>query len=250
MITRVRQMPVQHMALRRTDATNNSPEETGAAHSTGVTYHRRATLERDTDMGIDKPYLLDIPDEWPGERIVVRCWRDDDAQTLYDAVVASKEYIARWLPWPRFYQSMDAAYQFIRGQSGHWSLHHHIGTGIWRREDGALLGSIGITVRDWQVPSFEIGYWLGQMHEGHGYVSEAVRIMTRYLFEELHAERVAILCDARNARSKAVPERLGFVFEGCNRRDSLGTHGEIRDTLTYAMIPEDYARARATWGAV
>lgn len=200
-------------------------------------------------MGIDKPYLLNVPEEWTGERIVLRQWRDADAQTLYDAIMASKDHIARWLPWPQYYHSIEDAWQFIRGNSGHWSLHKHIGTGIWRREDGALLGSVGVTVHDWTVPSFELGYWIGRMHEGRGYISEGVRLLTRYLFEELHAARVAIRCDARNVRSKAVPERLGFVCEGCLRHDSLGTDGSIRDTLIYAMIPEDYERARATWNA-
>jgi RimJ/RimL family protein N-acetyltransferase len=199
-------------------------------------------------MPIDKPYLLDLPDEWVGERIVLRRWRDEDAQPLYDAIMVSKEHIARWLPWPRFYHSLDDAYQFIRGNSGHWSIHKHIGTGMWRREDGALLGSVGVTVHDWAVPSFEVGYWIGQMHEGHGYISEGVRLMLRFLFEELHAERVAIRCDARNARSKAVPERLGFVFEGCTRHDNVATDGTIRDTLVFALIPEEYERARAAWG--
>ncbi len=196
-------------------------------------------------MSIDKPYLLDLPDEWAGERVVLRRWRDQDTQPLYDAIMASKEHIAQWLPWPRFYHSIDDARQFIRSNSGHWSIHKHIGTGIWRREDGVLLGSVGVTVRSWEVPAFELGYWIGQMHEGRGYVSEAVRVMTRFLFEELHAQRVAIFCDARNARSKAVPERLGFVFEGCLRHDNLATDGSLRDTLIYAMIPEDFERA--TW---
>jgi RimJ/RimL family protein N-acetyltransferase len=198
-------------------------------------------------MPIEKPYLLDLPDEWPGERIILRRWRDADVQPLYDAIMASKEHIGRWLPWPQSYHSIDDAYQFIRGNSGHWSIHKHIGTGIWRREDSALLGSVGVSVRDWAVPAFELGYWLGQAHEGKGYVSESVRVMTRFLFEELHAERVMIRCDARNIRSKAIPERLGFTFEGCLRRDSRGTDGEIRDTLVYAMIPDEYQRIRATW---
>jgi RimJ/RimL family protein N-acetyltransferase len=198
-------------------------------------------------MGIEKPYLLDLPEEWAGERIVLRRWRDEDAQPLYEAIMASKEHIAQWLPWPQYYHSIEDAYQFIRSNSGHWSTLKHIGTGIWRRADGALLGSVGVTVHDWTVPSFEIGYWIGQAHEGHGYISEGVRVMTRHLFEELHAERMAIRCDARNVRSKAVPERLGFVFEGCLRHDLLGTDGSIRDTLIYAMVPEDYERVRATW---
>ena len=198
-------------------------------------------------MGIEQSILLDLPAEWRGERVVLRRWRDEHAEAFFTAIMASKEHIAQWLPWAAHYQAVDDARAFIRRNSGHWSLHMHIGLGIFHRTDEALLGSIGVSVRDWSVPSFELGYWIGRDVEGQGYISEAVRVMTRFVFEELHAERVTIRCDARNARSKVVPERLGFVFEGSLRHDSLATDGTIRDTLVYAMIPADYERARATW---
>jgi len=198
-------------------------------------------------MGIEQPIRLDLPAEWGGERVVLRLWPYEHAEALLAAIMASKEYIARWLPCAAHYQAVDDARAFIRRNSGHWSLHEHIGLGIFHRTDKALLGSVGVSVRDWAVPSFELGYWIGRDVEGQGYASEAVRVMSRFLFAELHAERVTIRCDARNVRSKSVPERLGFVFEGTLRHDSLATDGTIRDTLVYAMIPADYERAKVTW---
>ncbi len=198
-------------------------------------------------MGIERPILLDLPAEWAGERVVLRRWREEDAAALFAAIAASRDHLARWFPWPAQHREVDDTRAFIREQGGHWSLHRHAGLGICRRADGALLGSLGVSARDWSVPAFELGYWLGRDAEGRGYASEAVRLMTRFLFEGLRAERVAIGCDARNARSKAVPERLGFVLEGRLRRDSLAPDGTVRDSLVYAMIPDDYERARATW---
>lgn len=197
-------------------------------------------------MGIEQPIFLDLPAEWAGERVVLRSWRDEHAAALFAVLMASKEHLAPWFPWAAHYHALDDARAFIRRQSGHWSLHKHIGLGLFRRTDQAFLGSVGVSVQDWAVPAFELGYWLGRDAEGQGYVSEAARVMTRFLFEAWRAERVAIRCDARNARSKAVPERLGFAFEGALRRDSLAPDGTIRDTLVYAMIPADYERAKAT----
>jgi RimJ/RimL family protein N-acetyltransferase len=201
-------------------------------------------------MGIDQPILLDLPAEWAGERIVLRRWRDGDAAALFAAIVASGEHLARWFPWPAEHRVADDTLGFIRRQSGHWSLRQHAALGIFRRAEGALVGSLGVTARDWSVPAFELGYWVGREAEGRGYVSEAVRVMARFLFEELRAERVVIRCDARNVRSKAVPERLGFAFEGTLRRDSRAPDGTIRDTLVYAMVPADYERAKMTWPSV
>ena len=198
-------------------------------------------------MGITRPFLRDLPSEWIGERIVVRRWRDEDAQPLYDAIMESQERLQQWMAWAHTYHAVDDAVEFVRGQSGHWALHNHIGTGIFMKADGTLLGSVGLHLHDLHVPVVELGYWIRSSAEGKGYVSEAVRRMAAFAFTEFGVQRLVIRCDARNIRSKAVAERLGFIAEGCHRRDSIGTDGTIRDTLVYAMTPDDYAGAREMW---
>ncbi len=198
-------------------------------------------------MALTRPLLRDLPDEWLSERLLLRRWCDADAPALYDAIMESQRHIRPWMPWADEYHSVDDAVEFVRRQGGHWSLHEHVGTGIFTREHGILLGSVGFHLRDLAIPFFEIGYWLRQSAVGHGYMTEAVRTITRFLFDDMGAERVMIRCDARNLRSKNVAERLGFPFEGTMRHDSLDPTGAVRDSLVYAMIPDDYARARAAW---
>jgi len=112
--------------------------------------------------------------------------------------------------------------------------------------DGGYLGGIGLRT-DWQALVFEIGYWLRSTVTGHGYISEAVRLLARFTFEELGANRLMIRCDARNDRSRHVPERLGFPLEARLRNDALDPAGQPRDTLVFALIPEDYARLSPGW---
>ena len=71
----------------------------------------------------------------------------------------------------------------------------------------------------------------------------------RLAFEALGANRVEIRCDGRNARSLAVPARLGFVPEATLRNHCRDGRGELRDTRIFAMTPEDYAHARTDWPA-
>ncbi|MDQ6907999.1 MAG: GNAT family N-acetyltransferase [Chloroflexota bacterium] len=198
-------------------------------------------------MAITRPLLRDLPDEWKSERLVLRRWRDEDAQALYDAIIESREHIRPWMPWADTYQTVDDAIEFIRRQSGQSALDDEVVIGIFARDDHTPLGGSGFHVHNLAIPSFEIGYWLRQSAEGHGYMSEAVRTITRFLFDDMGAQRVMIRCDARNVRSKAVAERLGFPFEGTMRHDTLDPTGTIRDSLVYAMIPDDYARVRGTW---
>jgi RimJ/RimL family protein N-acetyltransferase len=89
---------------------------------------------------------------------------------------------------------------------------------------------------DWSVPRFEIGYWVRRCFVGQGYITEAVRGVTRFAFETLGARRVEIRCDARNERSRRVAERSGFELEATLRNHAVAVDGELRDTLIYARL--------------
>ncbi len=69
------------------------------------------------------------------------------------------------------------------------------------------------------------------------------RTMTRCAFEQLGVVRVEIRMDERNARSAAVPARLGFRREGRlvnHRRDN---RGELCNSLLFALTDLDDLRS-------
>lgn len=87
---------------------------------------------------------------------------------------------------------------------------------------------------------FEIGYWCCLPHQGCGYVTEAVRALTRVGFEQMGANRIEIRCDPRNARSRHVAERAGYKLEAELRHEQVGPDGALRNTLIYALFPDEY----------
>ena len=198
-------------------------------------------------MAHERPILIDMPGHLVGARVIVRAFDDADAAPLHDAVQESIEHIRPWLPWYDTHGSLEDTRDYIRGTINRWTLGEGFEMGVFTQDTGAFLGGIGLHVRNSQIPSVEIGYWLRQSAEGHGYMSESARLLTAYAFEGLEARRVEIRCDARNRRSGTVAERLAYLLEGRLRNDMLDPVGEPRDTLVYAMIPADYARARTVW---
>ena len=70
-------------------------------------------------------------------------------------------------------------------------------------------------------------------------MTEAVRLLTEYLFTHLGAQRVEIRCDARNQRSAEIARRLGFQEEGCLRHDSMAADNVLENTLVFSLIPSD-----------
>jgi ribosomal-protein-serine acetyltransferase len=187
---------------------------------------------------VDAPVVT--PDELVGDRIVVRAWRSGDAEALFEAIDESRDHLRPWMMWVDHHRTIADSEDYCERVADGWARRIDFPLGIWERATGRLLGGSGYHNIDWDVPSFEIGYWIRASAEGRGYVTEAARLQTRFAFERMGANRVVIQCDADNVRSAGVPQRLGFVQEARLRNHQRKFDGGLRDTLVFAMTPDDY----------
>jgi RimJ/RimL family protein N-acetyltransferase len=178
-------------------------------------------------------------EELRGARVLLRPYREADADALFEAIVESREHLRRFLPWERFHQTVADSREWIARMRAEWLLRRELTVGIWEIASGRYLGGSGYHPPDWDARAFEIGYWLRVSAEGHGYMSEAVRLLVGYAFDQLHANRVEITCDARNSRSAAVARRLGFQLEGRLRNQMWSTDSPFTDRLIFALTPSD-----------
>ena len=81
----------------------------------------------------------------------------------------------------------------------------------YERSNGALVGRGGLSrVQMAGQEQLEIGWVLLRPYWGQGYATEIGRAGLAFAFEELGADEVISYTEARNVRSRAVMERLGF----------------------------------------
>jgi ribosomal-protein-serine acetyltransferase len=192
------------------------------------------------------PLLIDLPDELAGPRVRARRYRDGDGPIVAAAVAESRErLIAAGMPWVNEWDDPNQPTIFVRRAQAQWAARDGFLLGLWDRASDTFVGSSGLHRIDWSVPNVEIGYWIRSSFEGTGLVTEAVAMIAAFAFETLHAQRVRIRCDARNARSAAVPRRLGFVHEATLRNETRNTDGNLRDTLEFGLTPDEFRAARA-----
>ncbi|MEP9368831.1 GNAT family protein [Xanthobacter sp. VNH20] len=78
--------------------------------------------------------------------------------------------------------------------------------------------------------------------------TEAMYLMARHVFEDLGYRRYEWKCDAFNAPSRRAALRFGFSFEGIFRQHMI-VKGRNRDTAWFAMLDEDWPRAKAAFEA-
>src|SRR5690606_10610603 len=108
--------------------------------------------------------------------------------------------------------------------------------------DRALAGVVGIEAVHRSNRRAAIGYWLDGAHEGRGWMTRAGRAMCDYGFGELGLNRLEIRAATGNRRSRAVPERLGFVYEGIWRQ-SEWLYDRFVDLAVYGMLASEWRRS-------
>lgn len=186
------------------------------------------------------PVLLDFPTELRGERVLLRPFRDEDVPALWEAVDLSRQHLRPWMPWVHDHIGPEFSREYVRKMQARWTLCEDFSMGVWRHSDGRLLGASGLHRIDWSVPVMESGYWLRPDAEGKGYVTEAVRLLVRFAFDHLRAERLEIRCDTNNLRSAGVPRRVGFTHEATLRCARRNVDNELGDTMVFAMTRKDF----------
>ena len=173
--------------------------------------------------------------------MLIRAPRAGDGAEHNAAVRESWSDLRPWLPWatgeiPTVAQSEE----WVRNAHSRYLTREDLPLLLFLKDGGTLIGGSGLHRMDWDVPRFEIGYWLRSGHTGYGYMSEAVERILELCFETLGARRVEIHCDADNQRSAALPRRLDFALEGTLRhytRRELS--GELVDLMIFARTRPD-----------
>jgi ribosomal-protein-alanine N-acetyltransferase len=111
--------------------------------------------------------------------------------------------------------------------------------------DDRLIGTCTLAHVDRTHRRAELGFALGRPHWGQGHARAAVSAVLDVGFGELDLHRVEADVDPRNARSRALLERLGFVHEGL-LRERWHVNGEICDAAFYGLLAPAWRARCAT----
>ncbi len=142
------------------------------------------------------------------ERLILRPWKEDDAEDLYR--YACDPLVGPAAGWPP-HTSVENSREVIRN-----ILSHEENRAVVLKETGEVIGSVGVMragsgtapVRD---DERELGYWIGRRYWGLGLIPEAVRELQRYCFEELGCIGLWCAYYEGNDKSRRVQEKCGFV---------------------------------------
>lgn len=76
--------------------------------------------------------------------------------------------------------------------------------------------------------------------------TEAMYLLARYVFDELHYRRYEWKCDSLNEASRRAALRLGFQLEGIFRQHRI-VKGRNRDTAWFSMLDSEWPERKANF---
>ena len=169
-----------------------------------------------------------------GDGAILRRLVPEDLEDIWVVVERERERLGMWMPWPTLTQTIEQQRTWLESVSANQRSLEGCGVFI----DGRYVGGVGLTPDGFGI-SAEIGYWIDSEHEGRGLVTRSVQALIDIGFGEIGVNRIVIRAGVENLRSRAIPERLGFVFEGVERGGGRGTTG-YHDLNVYSMLRHEW----------
>jgi ribosomal-protein-serine acetyltransferase len=178
--------------------------------------------------------------------VELRILEPADAPALIALIDASREHLREWLPWVDNNRTAEDSLRFITGSLDKYGANTGLSMGVWYK--GRLSGSIGFVNIDMLNRHAVIGYWLDSSLTGKGIMTRACKAMLDYAFDTMAFNRVEIYVSPGNAKSRAIPERLGFTNEGTLRKVEW-LNDRFVDGVVYGMLREEWPEKKRAWEA-
>ena len=182
-----------------------------------------------------------------GRRVVLRPLVASDFNAWREVRRRNEDWLLRWEPeripgQPDVVEDRDAFAVRCSARQRERQLGNGYGFGVFVH--GEFAGEINLSsVQRGPFQSAYVGYWIDEKLAGNGYTPEALVVLCRYVFDELHLHRVQIAIIPRNTASRRVVEKLDVREEGVALR-YLEINGDWEDHVRYAITSEEWAERR------
>jgi ribosomal-protein-serine acetyltransferase len=163
------------------------------------------------------------------------------AEEIYACVVRNRDHLEPWFPWVKLTTDSEAIRKFIESELNRFAKNNGFSAGIFYED--RYIGNISFHDVNWNTRLSSIGYWLASEYEGKGIMTSCCRALIHYGFEVMGLNKIEIRARTDNARSRAIPLRLGFREEGILRSVSY-YNDEYYDHVVYGLLRDEWKGER------
>ncbi|MCW5681766.1 MAG: GNAT family N-acetyltransferase [Xanthobacteraceae bacterium] len=175
-----------------------------------------------------------------GKGVTLRVPRLRDFEEWAALRAASREFLSPWEPvWPEDDLTRAAYRRRLRRYEADLREEMAYSFFIFRKSDDALIGGVTLAnLRRGAAQSGSIGYWMGKVFAGQGYMTAGVAALLPFSHGMLRLRRLEAACLPSNGPSIRLLEKLNFQREGL-AREYLSIAGKWQDHILYARLTSD-----------
>ena len=170
------------------------------------------------------------------QRLHLRKLSSEDAEQMYHNW-AYDERVTRYLTWEP-HASVEASRELLTNWSNLYDFPHYYNWGI--EFEGQLIGNISVVRFNEDCEWCDLGYCIGYDWWSRGIVTEAVRAVIAFLFEEVGVHRIKIMHLKDNPASGRVAVKCGMLYEGTDREAFKLRDGKFMDQVNYSILRNEY----------
>jgi [ribosomal protein S5]-alanine N-acetyltransferase len=112
---------------------------------------------------------------------------------------------------------------------------------LFVEHDGVAVGSVALKNISHMMGYAEIGYGIGEAHQGQGIATAAVGLLVRMCFGESPLRKLLAYVHDKNLASCRVLRKLGFTQEGFLREHYI-INGVPENELLFGLLKHEWAR--------
>lgn len=168
-------------------------------------------------------------------RIVLRRNSAEFAPQLREAALSSLATVGRWMSWCHPAFSDAEAADWYRTCRKNWDGGTEYEFTIFALS-GEYIGAVGLNQMNVQHNFANLGYWVRESQQGHGYATDAAKLLANFGFQILHLNRIEIVVAEENMPSRRVAEKCGAALEGV-LRNRLSIKGGLYRAAMYSLVP-------------
>ena len=169
------------------------------------------------------------------ERLILRKLTINDSKDIF--LFTSNEKITEFLSWSSHKSETDTK-QFLKSVLKNYELNIPAQWGIELREEKKIIGIAGFISFSSEHNKGEIAYILSPYYQNKGYMTEALKKIVGYSFNDLGLVRLSARCEIDNFASEKVMQKIGMTQEGIARK-FLIRRGDFRDYKFYSTIKSE-----------
>lgn len=170
------------------------------------------------------------------ERLSFRKLKNEDAPEILK--LRSNPETMKFIPRPLLVD-IDGALAHIKLINDKIEENIDINWAVTEKNNPKCIGIIGFFRTQPEHFRTELGYMILPEYSGKGYVTEAVKTLLNFAFNELQFHSIEAVIDSRNNASERVLIKNGFTKEA-HFKENFYYNNEFTDTVIYSLLKRDF----------